>query len=113
MSRTPNADRNAVLDRWALGMTARDIANDLRLKRAAVVSTIVQRARQRGDARAEVRGSPHDFLCLKIGIVRRSPVGEALLHAAAKRKITPNELCKRVLETVLRDNMLAAVLDDA
>jgi hypothetical protein len=47
--------RDAILDLWAKGLTAPEIANRLRIARVSSIGELVSRARKEGDARAGAR----------------------------------------------------------
>jgi hypothetical protein len=90
-------DWEAILDRWAKGQTSVEIAFALNIAPEAV-RTVVQRARKRGDPRADRRCKPAPF--------------SKMNREAKRRGMTRRELERLILRFVARDNLFAAVLDD-
>lgn len=54
----------------------------------------------------------HDALVIDIETQLRGRLARALVRAAARRKVKPVELLARIVETVLNENLIDAVLDD-
>lgn len=99
---TPEEKKEAVLDRWARGVTQAEIARQLGLSSAQYAGTIINRARFNGDPRARSRKrGPKN--------INRS---EYFITAAAQRGLTPDRLSERLLEVICRERMVDAILDD-
>jgi hypothetical protein len=102
-----------VLDRWERGESSEEIATAVGMVHAASVRTIVLRARKRGDARAvRRRGYGYNSQHLKAWIGLDSAAGRAVVKEALRRQVLPSKLIRMVVETVARDGLFAAVLDD-
>lgn len=104
---------DAILDRWLKGETSEEIALALNIKHSEAVRTLVVRARKRGDPRAVLRrGYGYNNLHLKAWIGIDSAAGRAVVSEALRRKVLPSKLIRMVVETVARDGLFTAVLDD-
>jgi hypothetical protein len=94
-------DQERVIALWAEGLSGSAIADRLGIY-ASYARTIVQRAREHGDPRAIKRGP---------GRPKRPPVDEYLAMEAHQRGMTVAELRKRIVDHIVNDRLIAAVLD--
>jgi len=96
-------NHDAVLNLWAEGRSTSEICSRLRIGYYSIVG-IVARARAKGDERATARANGRP--------VQRDSGVVFWRAAARKRGITVAQLKLKVMETIERDNLLSAILDD-
>lgn len=101
-------DRNAVLDLWADGRTAGEIAARLNIA-ASAASNIVREERLRGDKRAHKRNRGPTVR--RVGYLPHGLVPIANREARA-HGMSVSDLCIRIISAVFRDGLVNAVLDD-
>jgi hypothetical protein len=95
-----------ILDRWVVGETSTVIARALGVSPSYILST-VQRARLRGDKRAETRAG-------KYQLSRQTPkdVRDLMRAEATRRGMPHNDLIELLFAVICRDNLFKALLDD-
>lgn len=102
-------DHDKILDRWQDGHSSAHIAESLKAASSAAVRTIVQRARDKGDARATPRdkrqSSPPTYTA-------SSEIGRKLNQEAVMRGISVRELIDRMIRVAVSDDMFGSILDD-
>ena len=100
---------NAVLKRWDRGQTSIKIGKDLNV-RPAYVRVLVQRARAKGDIRAHRR--PAGRIHGAVQVLMTRDLTDMLAAEADRRDTSERDLATRIIATVLRSDLIAAVLDD-
>lgn len=95
-----------ILEHWVTGETSTEIAKVLGVSTSYILST-VQRARVRGDKRAETRA-------VKYQLTHHTPKGVRVImrEEAARRGVSHHELIELLFEIICRDNLFKALLDD-
>jgi hypothetical protein len=102
-------DHDAVLSLWRDGYSSAQIAERLGLASGSTARTVTTRARKRGDPRAILRRT----FCpwpRKIELPRE--IADLGRVEAERRGLTVSDFCLRLLETIFRDGLVTAVLDD-
>ncbi len=94
-----------ILNHWVAGETSPVIARALGVSTSYILST-VQRARERGDKRAESR------IKYKLGHSTPKEVRNIMRAEAQRRGIAHNDLIEILFAVICRDNLFKALLDD-
>ena len=104
-------NREAILNLWAAGKPAAEIAAELGCHFSSVFS-VVTAARASGDKRASRRtqgrrSKPSRTIQFRLC----NEEADALFAEAQRRSTTPTSLCRRLIQIIVRDSMFQAVLD--
>jgi len=106
MQRPRRHDHDAILDRWADGRTAAEIAAEITVPEKAVGSAVA-RARKAGDPRAVRRVARHAAVILRL----EGELARRLRAEARARRTDARALGLQVLEATTTDGLFAALLD--